>query len=235
MGVFNVYCDESCHLENDRQKVMLLGAVWCPQEKAKEICTRIREIKIEHGLSKYFEIKWVKVSPALINFYLDIVDYFFDVQDLHFRALIIPDKSKLKHERYQRNHDDFYYVMYYMMLKTILNPKEKHRIFLDIKDTCSSQKVNKLREYLEHNAKMQDAPDKIIQLVQMIRSHEIGISQLADLLIGAVAYANREIKTSEAKLRIVERIKKRSSYSLMKSTLPRENKFNIFRWDGQDL
>ena len=23
--VFNVYCDESCHLEHDRQKVMVLG------------------------------------------------------------------------------------------------------------------------------------------------------------------------------------------------------------------
>ena len=26
---YNVYCDESCHLENDHQKVMTLGAVWC--------------------------------------------------------------------------------------------------------------------------------------------------------------------------------------------------------------
>ena len=32
--IFNVYCDESCHLEHDRQKVMVLGAIWCPLEKA---------------------------------------------------------------------------------------------------------------------------------------------------------------------------------------------------------
>jgi len=30
--VFNVYCDESCHLENDKQKVMVLGAVWSPRK-----------------------------------------------------------------------------------------------------------------------------------------------------------------------------------------------------------
>lgn len=41
--VFNVYCDESCHLENDRQKAMVLGAVWCPLEKTREIAVRIRE------------------------------------------------------------------------------------------------------------------------------------------------------------------------------------------------
>ena len=31
--VFNIYCDESRHLEHDRQKVMVLGDVWCPLEK----------------------------------------------------------------------------------------------------------------------------------------------------------------------------------------------------------
>jgi hypothetical protein len=33
---FNIYCDESCHLENDHQKVMVLGAVWCPFDKTRE-------------------------------------------------------------------------------------------------------------------------------------------------------------------------------------------------------
>ncbi len=28
----NRYCDESCHLEHDQQKVMVLGAVWIPEE-----------------------------------------------------------------------------------------------------------------------------------------------------------------------------------------------------------
>jgi hypothetical protein len=31
--VYNVYCDESCHLENDHQKVMVLGAVRYPLKK----------------------------------------------------------------------------------------------------------------------------------------------------------------------------------------------------------
>jgi hypothetical protein len=31
--VFNVYCDESCHLEHDRQKVMVLGAIGCSFRK----------------------------------------------------------------------------------------------------------------------------------------------------------------------------------------------------------
>ena len=42
---YNIYCDEICHLENDDSNVMVLGAIWCPAEKAKEINHRIREFK----------------------------------------------------------------------------------------------------------------------------------------------------------------------------------------------
>ena len=42
---FNICLDESCHLENDGIDVMTLGAVWCPQEKAREISKRVRDIQ----------------------------------------------------------------------------------------------------------------------------------------------------------------------------------------------
>ncbi|WP_354625811.1 hypothetical protein [Psychromonas sp. MME2] len=40
--IYNVYCDESCHLENDGIKSMSLGAMWCPLDKRAEIAKRIR-------------------------------------------------------------------------------------------------------------------------------------------------------------------------------------------------
>jgi len=93
--VFNVYCDESCHLENDGQTAMVLGAVWCPLDKTREIAVRLREIKRKHGLPASFEVKWTKVSSSKQAFYLDLMDYFFDDNDLHFRALICRKKQNL--------------------------------------------------------------------------------------------------------------------------------------------
>ena len=55
--IFNIYCDESCHLENDGQKVMVMGAVWCPLEKTRDIAVRLREIKAGHKLPPAFELK----------------------------------------------------------------------------------------------------------------------------------------------------------------------------------
>ncbi len=226
--VFNVYCDESCHLESDQQKVMVLGALWCSLEKTREVAIRIREIKIQHGLSENFEIKWVKVSPAKLEFYLDILDYFFDDDDLHFRALIVEDKTKLRHKDFGQSHDDWYYKMYFDMLKVILFPHSRYRIYLDIKDTRSKGKIEHLHQVLSNN--MYDFRREIIERVQIVRSHEVEHLQLADLLIGAISYVNRGLNTSEAKLQLIHRMRERSGYRLSSNTLYLENKVNLFVW-----
>ena len=108
-GTYNIYCDESCHLEHDRQKAMVLGGIWCPYDNRKKISRELRALKRKYRLSPKFEIKWNKVSPSRIDFYLALVDFFFDNPDLHFRAFIIPDKSELQHEAFCQTHDEFYY------------------------------------------------------------------------------------------------------------------------------
>lgn len=225
---FNVYCDESCHLENDGQKAMVLGAVWCPLDKREEITKRLREIKQKHGLSANFEVKWTKVSQAKIAFYLDLVDYFFDDDDLHFRGLVIPDKFQLDHQAYGQSHDEWYYKMYFTMLKTIFDPQNHYRVYIDIKDTLGHEKVAKLHDVLCHNA--YDFSKKVIDRVQRIHSHEAEQLQLADLLIGALSYLHRDLSDSPAKLNLIERIRERSGYRLTQNTLMRESKFNLMIW-----
>jgi len=231
--IYNIYCDESCHLENDHQGVMVLGAVWCPLDEVSEIAMRLREIKIHHNLKPDFEVKWTKVSPAKAQFYIDWMDYFFDDDDLHFRALIVPDKSKLRHEAFPgQEHDTWYYKMYFDMLKVIFSPQARYRIYLDIKDTHGGAKIKKLHNVLCSN--QYDFTHEIIERVQLVRSHEIEILQLADLLIGAVSYRNRGLHGNEGKLRLVERMKRRSGYNLKTTTLLQEMKVNLFRWHARE-
>lgn len=229
--LYNLYCDESCHLENDRQKSMVLGALWCPRDKAAEVFKRIREIKQMHGLSQKMEIKWTKVSPSGLAFYKHIVDYFFDDDDLHFRCLVVPDKNVLDHSAYKQTHDDWYYKMYFDLIKTIINPDDTYNIFLDIKDTQGSLKVDKLHEVLSNNH--YDFNRSIIKKIQLVRSHEIELQQVADLLIGALSYLHRGLEESSAKRELISRIKARSGYTLMQSTMYKEDKFNVFVWDGR--
>lgn len=210
---------------------MVLGAIWCQLEKTREIAKRVREIKQRHGLPPTFEVKWVKISPAKRLFYLDLIDYFFDNDDLHFRALIVPDKSKLRHKDFEQDHDTWYYKMYFDLLKVLLAPQAEYRIYLDIKDTRSAQKIAQLHTVLCNN--MYDFERKIIKRIQTTRSHEVEQLQLTDLLIGAVGYANRGFETNQGKVALVERMRGRSSYNLTRSTLLREDKVNLFRWEAR--
>jgi len=232
MQIFNVYCDESCHLENDHLKVMVLGALWCPLEKTREIIDDLHQIKIYHHFTNAFEAKWTKVSPGGLQFYQTLMNYFFSREDLHFRALIVPDKSLLDHEAYRQTHNDFYYKMYFDMLKIILNPKDHYRIYMDIKDTRGGNKIRKLRELLNKvlSSHLYDFSPEVIERIQIVRSHEIEILQLTDLLIGAIASANRHVTVSPAKQALVTSMREKSGYSLLNTTLFREDKVNLFVW-----
>ena len=238
----NIYSDESCHLQNDHERIMALGAVYCPMDKKKEIFERLFELKKRHNLipkhkkhetenRQYYELKWNKVSMSKIDYYKDVINYFFDDDDLQFRALVVTNKAHIDYEKFQHTHDTFYYKMYFGMLKAILNPLYSHHIYIDIKDTKSKEKVHKLEQVLRNDK--YDYSKEIIKKVQQVRSHEVEIIQLADLLIGAMGYVHRGKNTSKAKQILIDLIKHRSKYSLLKSTLLQERKFNIFVWEPQ--
>lgn len=230
--IINMYCDESCHLEHDGINVMGLGSVWCTKEKVSEINKRICEIKERNGVARNAEVKWTKVGPVKKQLYMDLINYFFDNDDLHFRGLIVPNKACLDHEKYSQTHDIWYYKMYFEMLKVVFDHGFKYNVFVDIKDSNSSVRVKHLHEVCCND--MYDFSHEIIKKIQPIRSHEVQIMQLVDIILGAVTYENRcfpeNEKRSAAKAAIINLVKERSGYSLKKTTYLRETKLNILIW-----
>ena len=161
-----------------------------------------------------------------IDFYKEVIDYFFKDEGLSFRGLVVRNKNLLNHEEYNQTHDEWYYKMYFKLLSRIIKNNMKNEIYLDIKDTKGSSRRYKLQEVLSNN--IYDFNKDIVHNIQAIDSRESSILQIVDLFIGALGYINRELETSEAKLEIIRYIKEKTGYSLIKSTLPAENKFNIF-------
>ncbi|MBM7824806.1 hypothetical protein JOD55_000633 [Arcanobacterium pluranimalium] len=191
---------------------------------------RLREIRIRHNIRPDFELKWTKVSPAKLDFYLDVIDYFFDNDDLSFRAIVAP-KDTLDHERFNQTHDDWYYKMMFYLVKNVLPAQEEAFIYFDKKDTNGSEKIEQLRSVIANSE--YDFDRHNIRRIQIVESHHVGLLQLADLLIGAINYANRGDETSAAKLKLIERIRERSGISLTRTTLLSETKLNVFRWRAQ--
>lgn len=230
---YNVYCDESCHLEHDHVQVMAWGAVSCPTGDARAIAEAVRALKAEHGLAPDFEAKWSKVSPAQAAFYLALVDLFLGDERLRFRGLVVPDKGLLDHTRFDQTHDDWYYKMYFTMLRPIFTAPHRYRIYLDVKDTRGGPKTRKLHEVLANS--LFDFDRECIERVQQVRSHESELLQLADLLIGALTYANRGLTTSAAKVAILERLRTGLGAQLLTRTSAfAATKFNILVWRAQE-
>ena len=228
--LYNLYCDESCHLMGDKNDILALGLISGPQDRVRMLSQEIQKLKTDYGCRG--ELKWTKVSMKNILFYTALVDYFFSQQDLMFRALVVHHKGRLDHERYNHeSHDSFYYKMFYSLVQNVVEygPFKQFHIYIDIKDTLGTPRIQKLTQVLR-NA-FYDAQGERIGRIQQIRSHEAVLLQVADFFLGAVSYANRNLKTSQAKVILVKQIKDHIGQVLTKSTVPWEGKFNLFHFE----
>ena len=228
---YNVYCDESCHLVSNNSKYMLIGAVYCPKIKVKKVNEYIEHLKENYNISNKIELKWNKIDKKTEKLYLDIINYFFNNDDLKFRVIVI-DKTKLDHEKYNQTENEFYHKTYYEMLKYIIIPGNSYNIYPDIKDTNSYYYHQVILDYLR--IKMQDTNKKTIKKVQPIRSYEAPILQINDILIGALSYHYRNLSKNSVNLNIISEIKKLYQNDLNETSYCSNTKFNIFVWRSRD-
>ncbi|HIT12425.1 MAG TPA: DUF3800 domain-containing protein [Candidatus Pelethosoma merdigallinarum] len=228
---YNIYCDESCHLSSNKSDYMLIGALYCPKIKVQKINEYINHLKENYNLSRKIELKWNKVDKKTEKLYLDIINYFFNNDDLKFRVIVI-DKKKLNHEKYNQTENDFYHKAYYNMLKYIINPGNSYNIYPDIKDTNSYYYHQIMLKYLR--IKISDTNKKTIKKIQPIRSYESSILQINDILIGALSYYYRHLEGNPVKLNIINEIQKLYKNDFDTTSYCSNTKFNIFIWKSRD-
>ena len=233
--MYTVFCDESCHLQSDKSSVMVLGAMYCLNDKKKKIYSDIREIKRKYGLDSYFEIKWTKVSESKIDFYLELLEYFWKNDDLHYRGLVATGKDRLNHEKYNDgDYDLWYYKMYFRTLDPIIQQENEYHILVDIKDTKGGKRIQKLKEVLCNN--IYDFNGEVITHIGQINSRESEILQLADLLNGALSYHYRRLEdetmANKGKVEFVKAL--REKQNIDRTTSRYASKFNLFIWEPRD-
>jgi hypothetical protein len=222
---YDLFLDESCHLEHDDVSVMTLGYVKVPHLVSSEIRLGIRTIKEKHGKIK--ELKWNKFSGAKIELYKELVDYFFDTP-LEFSCILVKYKERLDHTDFNMGkHDNYYYRIIFHLLHPIPTDGD-YRIFIDYKDTRGKEKLGKIKEYL--NEKCSGTPP--FSQFQHLRSHENEFFQITDFFIGAIAYKSRlkgeeKLPVNQSKLDFIEYLERKSGFCLDEGTTPWETKFKI--------
>lgn len=226
MSDYKIFCDESNHLYSDTSDLMVIGGIGCPTNQVEYVNRFIKYLKHKHKAMN--ELKWTKLNNNKKDFYQELLEFFFSSVFLKFNAQAVINKSKLNHDKYNEGEaDTFYYKMYYYALLPFLKPHEDVNIFIDYKDTKGGQRAKKLNEVIDNTFYGQINVDFTI-----IHSHESQIMQLADIMIGAIAYKNREdiAHASEIKKFIISTIEALGGISLDVSTPEWEEKFRIYRF-----
>jgi hypothetical protein len=228
-----VHCDESGHelfstTKSTSNKYICIGGIWFEAEKRSKYKEQIGKLRAKYKV--FGEVKWNKVSAAKLDFYVDLLNFFFD-SDMRFRCIVI-DKEKADLVRYHQSDQELgFYKFYYQLLHHWIHDFNAYRIFLDFK-------TNKFKYRLHELAKVLSCANlsaEILQ-VQALRSKDSEFIQLADFMIGAVSYKYHNWQGSVAKQKVVSRIERHLGHAIQ-PTWRSEEKFNIFEIElgGQKL
>jgi len=108
---YKIFCDESNHRLTDKSNLMVNGAIMIDEEEVVEANKYIKYLRHKHNYHN--EIKWTKLINKKQDFYKELIEYFFRSEFMKFKATLVMNKSNQQHNKYNKTHDDFCYVVYY--------------------------------------------------------------------------------------------------------------------------
>jgi uncharacterized protein (UPF0248 family) len=221
---FEVYCDESSPevlWDKKANKFLVLGSIWIPSDYRKEFKDSIKQIKTKYNYRN--EIKWNKVCPSNLAFYLELIEYFFSTDNTRFRAIMV-EAEKVNMIKFHNDDSELsFYKFYYQLLHHWILDFNDYSIFIDHKVNKDFSRIHKLKDVLS-KANLFSS----VENVQALPSHELVGIQLADLLMGALNGKVNGKTTSEAKHTVIKKIEEFLGKEIA-PTPKAEINFNVFK------
>ncbi len=224
---FEVYCDESrpelFFSQQPDARFLMIGSLWLPCELRSELKDKIKTLRQEHHT--WGEIKWSKVSPSRISFYLDLADLFISYGlNVRFRCIAV-DHSQVDMSLHEQDSELGFYKFYYQLLHHWILDFNEYHIFCDAKTNRDSTRLGTLRRCLSY-ANLSSC----IRDIQSLPSRQVTLIQLCDLLLGAASSRlNNTLKPNSAKEQFVQRLEEKLGVTRIGSTTLSEKKFNVFQ------
>ncbi|MCD6218242.1 DUF3800 domain-containing protein [bacterium] len=223
---FDVYCDEShpdmLSTKNPEVNFMVIGSVWLNSDNREEFKKEIHALRDKHKVGP--EFKWLKVSKSRIDFYKDLVKWFFDKgDDLCFRCIAV-DSDKVNLKYHEQDQELGFYKFYYQLLNPWILESNKYSIFCDYKSNRRNDRLKVLQNCLSNSN-----PTANILSVQATRSRESVLIQLADVFTGIVSSELNQTSIAMSARDELIRHTQKLLRGKFKPTPKSEKKFNIFK------
>jgi hypothetical protein len=234
---YHVYCDES----SMGCRFMVYGGIITLAASVPTLDQRITDWRRHHNMNA--ELKWSKVSKAKLDKYISLVDFFFQyagMDGLHFKSVVF-DTSQIDYKKHHNSDEELgFYKFYYQFLLHKFAPyaeSDAHRLLvcLDQKATAP-ERLSTLKNVLNAGIrKKHGRTTDVVKAVEARVSHECNLIQIADVLMGAIAYhsngCHREKIASPHRCALAEYIAKKAKLTnLAQATLRGRKDFEIWRF-----
>ncbi len=211
------------------------GSLWMSWQRRGDFAREFRLLTERHGYE--YECKWNKChNRSHLEFFLDVVDFFFDRPWLAFHCLIVRkgmvDKSLHGGDFDLARRKHFAMLLTSKIRQVMRNRPNREHTFRIWVDPIASRyaKADEAVEVISNNVLGQVFGG--VRPVDKVITHDSKDTpsiQVCDLLLGAVMDAWQQKSQSETKTIIQQRIASRLSWSdLRADTFPGEKKFNIW-------
>jgi hypothetical protein len=227
--IIEVYVDES---SQNKHRYLVLGAIIVSLTGTPALIQAI--MKARHPQLPNGEAKWGKVSKAKLPAYKRIVDVLFDnLDDYQFHSLFV-DTTQQDHKRFNDGDSEtgFNKEIYQLANKVSqIYSKRYFHIYPDYRDTKNTPE--ELRVILCLGAaKRGDKRDWPVRRCQFRDSKLTIPLQLADILIGAIAYQmnghHKAKDANPAKVELAEYIMKRAGIADITKGTARVARFSVW-------
>lgn len=227
-----VYCDESYpdlfSSASPRVRFLVIGSLWLAQEERVRFKREIHTLRNRYKIGG--EFKWTKISPSKIEFYKELLAWFYSRGDLlRFRCIAI-DCEKIDLFHFHQNDQELgFYKFYYQMLHHWIHSFNSYSIYCDYKRNRLASRMATLKKCLE-KANL----SAFVENVQFVRSEESVLIQMSDVLTGmAASRLNKRftensvgaVNSKEEATRFLEGLLGRE----IAPTSLHEKKFNVFK------
>lgn len=220
----SIYCDESRHEGQSEQRYMVIGGLWLPRARRRDLLDKLRAVGQAHGIQG--ELKWNKISRLSLPGYKAAVEVLAADPDVHFRCIVV-DKTKVDADKYFRSDRQLgFWVFYWHCLKQWMGNGNVYFVSIDFKPAGLTSGPRRLKEFLDHEC----VGRAWVRSLECVDSHENLFCQMADILIGAVGYEENELSASATKRELCAHIAAAFKREHLRGNdLPSRPKFNVFR------
>jgi len=218
----------------DSNKYYGFGALWMKYQRRGDFLQGIWELRVEHDY--WEEIKWTNIFLKRLEFYEDLIEYFFKHDWLAFRCLIVP--REIVDMAYHLDNPNIGFFKHYGMFIedgikkcTDAHPDRdmEFRVWVDNLSSSYKKEAEKMEKILISKLKKELSVKYNLTSVIQQDSKKAQSIQLADLLLGAVMAAWRQETKMSAKLDLQLNIAEHLDWrDLRADTWKTERKFNIW-------